>query len=201
MAKAFAEQERRAIEKRLMEAARDSLGKTGIAKTSVDFLARSAGISKGAFYMFFGTKEELFFKVIMECHEAVEQEFIARLSALANPGDRDISALLFEFYREAARSFFPELLAGGELELLYRRLPPGTISDHEEFDAGFFGLLQAKVPALADLDAGAYAAALRALFLTVLHRKEIGEDRFERALEILVDGTVRAMFAEAGGKK
>lgn len=43
----------------------DSWSKLGYKKTNIEDLCAKAGISKGAFYLFYASKEELFFDVIM----------------------------------------------------------------------------------------------------------------------------------------
>lgn len=61
MATAFTEQEVQIIKSKLKEAARQFAVTTGVRKTSVDQLALATGISKGAFYKFYPSKEALFF--------------------------------------------------------------------------------------------------------------------------------------------
>ncbi len=65
MPKSFTEKERTAIYRALHDACKRSWMEHGYKKTSVDELCRSAGISKGAFYLFYDTKEALFYEVIV----------------------------------------------------------------------------------------------------------------------------------------
>ena len=53
MGKGFTESEKVIIKDKLKKAAEEALIKTGIRKTSVDELVLKAGISKGAFYLFY----------------------------------------------------------------------------------------------------------------------------------------------------
>ncbi|MGH2331574.1 TetR/AcrR family transcriptional regulator [Thermoanaerobacter mathranii] len=46
-----------ALIKRLIAAAKECLQKYGVKKTSVEQLTKMAGISKGSFYIFYGSKE------------------------------------------------------------------------------------------------------------------------------------------------
>jgi AcrR family transcriptional regulator len=68
MPRAFTADEATAIRARLMAAGAESFARMGIRRTTVDELARAAGISKGAFYSFFDTKESLFLALLEE-HE------------------------------------------------------------------------------------------------------------------------------------
>jgi len=203
MAKAFSDTERGLIRTRLEKAAEEFMQTRGIKKTSVDELAAAAGISKGAFYQFFPSKEELFFAVIMNWHESIDTELMQKLSGLKSPGAADLVSVIMHFFRMAASSFFPKLIASGEIELLMRKLPPELSARHMETDEEFMSGIVAFFPGLESVSAARYASALRAIFLLLLHRSEIGEAHFDDVLEMLVSGVVARMFNERsqGGER
>ena len=60
MARSFTEREKENIKRSLQEACKQSRTQYGYKKTSVDDLCKLVGISKGAFYLFFESKEALF---------------------------------------------------------------------------------------------------------------------------------------------
>lgn len=64
MPKIFSTHEKENIVKGLLKACRQSWTQYGYKKTSVDELCRQVGISKGAFYIFFDSKEALFCEVL-----------------------------------------------------------------------------------------------------------------------------------------
>ena len=64
MARSFTEREKENIKRSLQEACKQSWTQYGYKKTSVDELCKQAGISKGAFYLFFESKEALFCQVL-----------------------------------------------------------------------------------------------------------------------------------------
>ena len=74
MATAFTEQEKQQILRRLRQEARRCASHIGMKKTTVDQLAESAGISKGAFYKFYPTKEALFLEVLEEWHSELYEK-------------------------------------------------------------------------------------------------------------------------------
>ena len=59
MARSFTEREKENIKRSLQEACKQSWTQYGYKKTSVDDLCRQAGISKGAFYLFFESHDEI----------------------------------------------------------------------------------------------------------------------------------------------
>ena len=64
MARSFTEREKENIKKSLLEACKKSWTQYGYKRPGVDDLCRQAGISKGAFYLFFESKEALFCEVL-----------------------------------------------------------------------------------------------------------------------------------------
>ena len=73
MARSFTEREKENIKKGLQDACKRSWTQYGYKKTSVDELCREAGISKGAFYLFFESKEALFCEVLCSVQEQICQ--------------------------------------------------------------------------------------------------------------------------------
>ena len=69
MATAFSPQERERIRESLLDAALKSAASQGMRHATVDELAREAGISKGAFYRFYQSKEHLFLSMLERTHE------------------------------------------------------------------------------------------------------------------------------------
>ena len=60
MPKAFSEHEKETIRTQMREKGKKLFEKHGLKKTSVDEVTEAVGISKGSFYLFYGSKEELF---------------------------------------------------------------------------------------------------------------------------------------------
>lgn len=66
MPKSFREQERSRIRESLIEGCKENWKKYGYKRTNIDELCTKAGISKGAFYIFFQSKENLFYETLKE---------------------------------------------------------------------------------------------------------------------------------------
>ena len=71
MARSFTEREKENIKRSLQEACKQSWTQYGYKKTSVDDLCKQVGISKGAFYLFFESKEALFCEVLCSVQEQI----------------------------------------------------------------------------------------------------------------------------------
>lgn len=71
MPKSFTVQEKETIQMHLQDACRKSWTQYGYKKTSVDALCKQVGISKGAFYLFFPSKESLFCEVLCAVQDEI----------------------------------------------------------------------------------------------------------------------------------
>ena len=71
MATAFSGKERARITVSLRESAREVAVNSGMKNVTVEELATKAGISKGAFYKFYSSKELLFLEILEETHTQV----------------------------------------------------------------------------------------------------------------------------------
>jgi transcriptional regulator, tetR family len=71
MPKIFSDREKENIVKSLLKTCKQSWTQYGYKKTSVDELCRQVGISKGAFYIFFDSKEALFCEVLFHVQKEI----------------------------------------------------------------------------------------------------------------------------------
>ncbi|MBO8162131.1 MAG: TetR/AcrR family transcriptional regulator [Brevibacillus sp.] len=73
-------------EQRILDAAADLFIHYGYDKTTVDDIARKAGISKGAIYLYFKSKDELFKSLLIREMAAYSETWLALLEADPNGG-------------------------------------------------------------------------------------------------------------------
>lgn len=100
-----------------MEAAR-AFSRWGFKKTSVDEIARAAGVAKGTIYLAAESKEDLFYQAL---HREVRQ-WVAEVSVLIDPREPADELLgrmaLFGFQKLESSPLVRDLLAGKTRELL-----------------------------------------------------------------------------------
>lgn len=194
----FAEQEKQKIRAKLREAAEICLARYGVQKTTVDRLAEMAGIAKGSFYKFYPSKEELFFEVLEHYQSAVMEEIADRFRRMAPVTPDTFAATMLGLFQKTRRSFIMTLLENQEFEVLFRKLPEDRVKQHHVFDDRMAENLFRHARLRKDVDAGLAAAALRAVFLTMLHVPEIGESHFEKTIELLMLGLARQILEGDG---
>lgn len=198
MPKSFSEAERAHIKKRLIEEAESCLTQYGLKKTTVDEIVRRVNIPKGTFYLFYESKELLFFDVFIAFHDRIHAQLLETIEGMEDDvRPAQITALIFDLYKSIEQSFLYRFLMDGDIELLFRKLPQKAVEAHQIKDDLSVQRLVALVPGISEGKTEIFSAALRALFSTMMFRREIGEDVFDEALKILIHGTVIQMFEGA----
>ena len=96
MPKAFSEHEKETIRAQMREKAKKLFEKQGIKKTSVDELAQAVDISKGAFYHFYESKEELFIEIL----EGLEADFRGRIFDFSISPKSNARQLLAQLFKD-----------------------------------------------------------------------------------------------------
>lgn len=128
----------------LLEQGEKHFSRFGFKKTNIEEIAFAVGISKGAFYRFFDSKELLFMAVIEEVEIRGRREI---LKVVDQPGPSPRARL----YAILKKSFdmFGELpilrmFTGSDLEFLTHRVPADVFQAHMESDRAFFEELFAR---------------------------------------------------------
>jgi TetR/AcrR family transcriptional repressor of nem operon len=89
---------------KLLEVAQDLIARKGFPATTVDEICAAAGVSKGSFYHFFKTKEEMGLALMAGFYEATQQRLFA--GDWADEADPQRRLLAFLVYTEESADFF-----------------------------------------------------------------------------------------------
>ncbi len=199
MPKGFSDSEKELITRRLLDQGYRLFSAYGLKKTNVEEIARAAGISKGAFYIFYESKEDLFMSVIEQTEARLRQEILA---AIDRPGPSP-RARLFSVLKEAFAllqsmpmlSFF----TGGDFDLLLRRLPPGRMQTHLASDSGFIDTLVARcqnagIPIR--VPSSQIVTLIYPLVIALLHETALGQKAFTGSIDQLLELVVAYCLGE-----
>lgn len=195
MAKAFTEQETDIILQKLKTSARRNAASRGVRKTTVDELAREAGISKGAFYKFYPSKEMLFFEILEDMHTKIyaASAEVLKQNRADSSADRAAEAVLVacKIMAESGMMDFMEQDAA----FLLRKIPAEVQEKHYHSDEVHIKelLSNAELEPAGGMELA--AAVVRGLFLTVSHRDNIGP-LYPQVLDTLVRGACQHLFPE-----
>jgi AcrR family transcriptional regulator len=193
---AFTVEERRRIHHSLLEAGRESFSTFGLKRSRIEDIARSSGIAKGSFYLFFASKEELCFTLLEEEEKLRDRELEGGGVSVDGP---DALARLLEGAFDAFEksSVAMRLYALDEFPLLVRKLPPERIAAHQENDsARMEALLRRLVKRGFPVahDPAVLSGLFRSLFMLSFHRAQIGEEIFPEVRELLIDSVARGLW-------
>ncbi|MEA4845782.1 MAG: TetR/AcrR family transcriptional regulator [Clostridiaceae bacterium] len=196
MPKTFSEGERTYIKKRLMEEAQVCLTQFGMRKTTVDELVKRVNIPKGTFYLFYPSKEMLFFDVFCALHDELQADVLRQVDELHGNINADtITELIFRLYKQVDSTFIYSFAASGDLELLVRKLPSEIAEAHARKDDFSMEKLLSMLPGVhVEGNTKIFSAALRAVFCTMAHKREIGEDVFDDTIRVMLRGVVTQLF-------
>lgn len=197
MPKSLSDNERSFIRKRLLEEAEVCLNQYGLRKTTVDELVKRVHIPKGTFYLFYASKELLFYDVLVAFHDEIQRELLDQLRNMQDSATPLlITEVIFGFYKKIDSSFLYRLITDGELELLMQKLPPETVKEHLGKDNLSIERLLSLLPGMKKIDTEVFSGALRGVFFTMLHKREIGEDIFDNVLRLMIYSVIQQLYRE-----
>lgn len=190
MPKAFSRQEKETIRAQMREKGKKLFEQQGLKKTSVNEITEAVGISKGAFYLFFESKEELYLEIL----EELEQEVQTRILEIAIQPKDDARKKLGELVNNFLLTWdaYPLLKNFGrnEFDYLVRKIPARRVKEHASLDEVFINQLIKKIkseglPVKTSLRI--VSNLIKCLVLVSLQREDLGEAAYEEAMGTLTD--------------
>jgi AcrR family transcriptional regulator len=199
MPRPWSKQEKEVIKKTLLREGKKLFEKYGLQKTTVDEIVNSARISKGSFYLFYQSKEELYFDVL----ENVEQEFREKLFENAFKSGKN--------RRESFKAFLDQMIEllttmplyqqinSANYELLLRKLPEETLKKHIESDqedvSKYFGYWMEQ-GWMKRVDMEALNGLLLSLVQFIIHRDDFEGKNFEATKDLWIDALASYLIIE-----
>jgi AcrR family transcriptional regulator len=175
MPRGFTQTERERIRDRLFEEGERLFAARGVRRTTVDEIARAAGIAKGSFYRFARSKEEFFFDLLEHAEAEIRREIEEALARTdgGSPGPEQTGTEQMSAERRARirvvldraagvmyeRPLFRMLTDPEELAYLARAVPPERLARHAEGDTAYFKRVLGDLLAIGDDSGRADVAA------------------------------------------
>lgn len=191
MARSFTEAEKENIRERLIAECEKNWAAFGYKKTSIDELCAKAGISKGAFYLFFDSKEILFCNVL----DNVQARLIllTEETLSKSPDKADICQMLKQIYLEYAKTNILTQRNSPDFTNFLNRAPEEwkeksqIINDDFIMNTIFSANLKLK------MDKKKAIGIFNALLAIVTSRDTLGYDHFE-VFCILLDSVIHEIY-------
>ena len=192
MATAFTPRERERINESLLDAALSCAAGGGMRHCTVDGLAREAGISKGAFYGFYESKEHLFLSMLERLHN---QMYGSAEKVLEERSDMPIAqrvALAVQSVCSVAEKSNAIRFLREEVPLLLRRLPENLLREHYRSDEERIRLLIQKADVTLNASIDTACAVVRLILMSLIVKDDVGE-RYDEAVRLMIDGSCRML--------
>jgi AcrR family transcriptional regulator len=199
MPKAFTEREKTIIRARLREKSAALFSAYGLKKTNVEELTQAVGISKGAFYLFYESKEALFLELL----EQYEADYRATMLRDIARGDMPPRERFRTMLQHALRHWkdTPLLARFGneEFEYLARKLPEerlqAQLQEDIDFTAQFVAACRQAGIAI-DADPKLVTGLMRAVVFLGMHEHDIGSDVHADVIAIVIDQVANYLVKE-----
>ena len=195
----FSPQERDRISDTIIAEARALIPVLGLRKLPIETLTAKAGISKGAFYGFFDSKEALYAEILMREGPGIAERVIAPLHDPSLSTHDAFATFLRRLMAEyETNPVFKRLIEHpDELAAVQRRLGPEHLAAKAEL--GFKPLLAFLTHArergdLAHGDVDAVLGAVVTLTHLVLHRHAPGLGDWPATRDLLIDLVAKGLF-------
>lgn len=191
----FSESEMRTLRERLIKTAKELLVRFGVRKTTVEQIAQTAGISTGAFYRFYDSKELLFFEVLELMHKEIYGRALDILRSRTDLPDAERMELAF-------LSFFSHISELGisdvwetDMDYLLRKVPEETLSNHWSDDKSHIRDLIENSGLRLSVSAEDATAIVYALTAMLSHKKDFHGDEFEKTMKFLIRAVCHELAA------
>jgi AcrR family transcriptional regulator len=190
MPKAFSEQEKEVIHSQFREKGKALFEIYGLKKTSVDELTEAVGVSKGAFYLFYESKEALFLEIL----EMMEREIQTRILDFAiKPTEnarQNLKTMLASFLLTWDDYPLLKNFNKSDFDYLVRKIPIERAMKHanndNEFTREFINKIE-REGITVTTSPSMVGNLIKSLFFIGLHRNDLGEAAYQEAMDILTD--------------
>lgn len=190
MPKGFSEQEKERIRTQLLNRGRELLAQYGIRKTNIEDLTRAVGISKGAFYVFFASKEELFMEILEQYETEMHERVFSYTLEKGQSAREHFKQMLRAAFATWESSAFLRNFDQEDFQYLLRKIPEERVMAHLKRDDAF-------VTQVLDTwqregvrfthDPKTVSGLMKALFFVGLHKDDFGPDAYPATMELLFD--------------
>jgi AcrR family transcriptional regulator len=199
MPRGFSEREKTLIRAQLLTKGRELFARQGIKKANVEDLTKAANISKGAFYQFYTSKEELFYEILGQFEDEYHASLLeaaAQPSAAARQRVKDVLTQAFTLWRTNPlfTNFNQE-----EFEYLARKLPEeilqANLNKDEIFVDRLLGLWREQGLEI-DCEPALFLGLTRALFFISLHERDLGPGVYPDVIAFFIDAIAQQIVRE-----
>lgn len=190
MPKAFSKQEKETIRSQLHAEGQRLFAIHGLKKTSVEDLTKAVGISKGAFYLFYPSKEELMMAILEQLEAEIQTRILNYATGTQVDARQHVQEILTHFL--LLWDDYPLLKHFSQEDYLYlvRKLSAERVQAHIDQDEIFIANFTAKLTQdgiAMNAPPRVVSNLIKSLFFIGLHRDDLGNDAYQETMAILIN--------------
>jgi len=190
MARSFSDRERETIRRALIDACKQCWTRFGYHKTGVRELADMAGISAGAFYQFFDSKEVLFVAAAQDFQDELVQLFHGNMTRY--PGKRGLAESIKAVAGEISQASWLTAM-WEEWPAIARKLPAQFVEQDFQRDAVRIGDILAQY-GLRPRQSTQMVTQIIDILLSSISRTQFMPGQTDEAFNFVIDAVVDALF-------
>ncbi|PAQ13500.1 TetR family transcriptional regulator [Bacillaceae bacterium SAOS 7] len=187
----FTNEEKEKIYRSLLEQGRQLFSTHGLKKTSIGDLTKAVGIAQGSYYLFFQSKEELYFAVLEQEEETIRTYLVEKYFSTGAFSKEQFREFLRESFAIMEENpFIQQLHQDGLLETLFRKIPADKLEQHFANDSAFLLPFIEDAQAngvLIQKDPETIVSLIRSMVLLSLQKEKIGVAHYEETIELLIE--------------
>lgn len=190
MPKGFSEDEKILIRQSIINSGKNLFSSYGLKKTGIKDITNAVGIAQGSFYIFFSSKEELYFEILEQEEKNVKEILIDEIRPLESKPEKYIEKFLtrsFELVKD--NPFILQVYKDNSLEIILRKLPKEKLKSHMRQDSNILThiikIWESKGISIKE-SPKTITGLIRSLFILSTHKEEIGEDVYDDTMKLLI---------------
>jgi AcrR family transcriptional regulator len=190
MPKAFSEREKETIRAQMRVKGKKLFEKQGLKKTSLDELTEAVGISKGAFYLFFESKEELFLEILEQIEKEIQSSILEFAIKPKADARKNVSDMLKSFLLTWDAYPLLKNFSKSDFDYLVRKVPAERAMQHANNDEAFTNALIKKIKRegiAVKASPRVVGNLIKSLFFINLHHEDLGKDAYAETMDVMIE--------------
>lgn len=183
----FNEQEKKYIRNQLLQHGRQLFGELGLKKTSISDLTKRVNIAQGSFYLFYESKEELYFEILEQDESYIREELFHKILLK----DKLTKAAFHDFLKQALQyldesPIVRQLFDQSTMNQLLRKLPQEKLAGNHQGDIDFLVPYIEKWQAdgaMKQLEPAIIVSMIRSLVILSLQKEMIGDMNYKSTMD------------------
>lgn len=200
MAGKFNKREKESIRQNLLQYGRQLFGDHGLRKTTISDLTKHVNIAQGSFYLFYDSKEELYFDIVEQEERYIRAELLHNIllnQKVTKENFRDFLLQALQFLDESP--ILKQLFDQSTMSQLLRKLPQDKLEKNNQGDIEFLVPYIEKWQAdgiMKQLSPNIIVSIIRSLIILSLQKEMIGESNYQSTMDELVNFIVDGLMKE-----